>query len=1259
MESTEDDFGDLYADVQVKATAAIGGLLIEPEENSPSNGSKSTEEDEKFVADSVMDDSDSEDDLNNVLNDDDCEKFTVTGARSRSHSGGYDENENGDFGPEGTGLDKIPRRVEPVSDGSELNPSGNGVERSGTKIELNSHSKYARPHGSSFPSNTRVNVFSGMSSFSSMSRRGVREDDVYDQKMVGSMESLPHQFGYGFSLPWYRTILDVNIDAFEEKPWRRPGTDITDFFNFGFNEDSWKEYRSSLEKFRQQLSGQARIPSHYSSNFDQAAEAEDGHERVTREAMTEDVAKVDSSGRCADRGEMLLQLPKGRAIQVEDSINDRQPSMDIRRPRFQDSDVIIQIPVQDSTVDSSNFAKEEVGHGSKCEVLEAEKLDQDDRDICFSVSASSDELKGEHCARVINVSTSSLGRSLRASNQTSLETGDHSKVNGSDMNGKCHPNKEVCISEETAEAVETKNKGNEVAFRNTHRPDNCIPEAEPSLDNRSHFSPTFSFSENNSEERSEASVETQSPLRRESLGSGTGSQKSVDDHKSSRSDNHKIKSDREKFSVHTIPLRDKQKNGSWRHRHYVKERILVESDDEYDTYQLSDAEGDWKRCRGHGYPTEEEWKHHRGRPYGVINQKIYPENCYEASHSSNARKLYYKDYSSVDHGKQKERSEDLVYHDKESSLYYRDKEPYVNCSKRFTDSHLSAFDRKAYLHIRDDSDQFYRRNWNEKEFYHERQAYIAKEDDMDEFLYHGGRSPARKSLVPHTYGESGSLISRYSPDIQWRRGNNRLQFRKKSNHGDCPLDCKHEDEWLKQKYGRSISFTHSERGMVEPYERCRPPIRREVKVSGRKGRYVDCAYFHLDGSGPTESEDEYQRHTHSRSLALATDRELSTHNRRRWFNTVSSRNVESDFNPIGRCHRRQRLVYHEEDLDGARFSSYNYTDDYDLQNDNQVQSPGRGRSKRSRLLHWRDDKLLVNDRLFAQAVSFSCEKSSKHDLIHARHGSLRGEMLLNDSMLEHHGYEMISEGKTATFHKRKSFFRYRGELKQEVPKDRDPDDLNVGEGKSSGRHTDSRSTVCSGRLEKMGSEHPMEQKSVREFNDSFGSKAVNMDLPNTDGSRNKEKQFGKFSVTECNKDLDIEEGQIINEEQSVEDTDLETENASEAMMQSNKVKVKTLPVDNASEKNRGVGECGNKRILETLAKMEKRRERFKDPITIKREPDKTSAPQVELVFQINETKKQRPARKRQWDFRSIKVFILLSEDQVLSMDFADDNVMFL
>lgn len=162
----------------------------------------------------------------------------------------------------------------------------------------------------------------------------------------------------------------------------------------------------------------------------------------------------------------------------------------------------------------------------------------------------------------------------------------------------------------------------------------------------------------------------------------------------------------------------------------------------------------------------------------------------------------------------------------------------------------------------------------------------------------------------------------------------------------------------------------------------------------------------------------------------------------------------------------------------------------------------------------------------------------------------------------------------------------------------------------------------------MGSEYPTERKAVMEFHDSYGIKAANTDNCNMNGRRNNnEKQFGKFSVTECNKDLDIEEGQIIHEEQSIEDINPEKENASETIMQRGKVKTRTLLMDSASDKNGAVGEYENKRILETLAKMEKRRERFRDPITIKREPDKTSAPQV---VQTNETKRQRPARKRQW-----------------------------
>ncbi|KZP28918.1 Fip1-domain-containing protein [Athelia psychrophila] len=39
-----------------------------------------------------------------------------------------------------------------------------------------------------------------------------------------------------------RSILDVDLGAMADKPWRRPGSDISDWFNYGFDEISWEAY---------------------------------------------------------------------------------------------------------------------------------------------------------------------------------------------------------------------------------------------------------------------------------------------------------------------------------------------------------------------------------------------------------------------------------------------------------------------------------------------------------------------------------------------------------------------------------------------------------------------------------------------------------------------------------------------------------------------------------------------------------------------------------------------------------------------------------------------------------------------------------------------------------------------------------------------------------------------------------------------------------------------------------------------------------
>ncbi|XP_017777765.1 PREDICTED: pre-mRNA 3'-end-processing factor FIP1 isoform X2 [Nicrophorus vespilloides] len=53
---------------------------------------------------------------------------------------------------------------------------------------------------------------------------------------------------------------EFNLDSLEDKPWRKPGADITDYFNYGFNEDTWKAYCERQKRIRVNESGVGLVP---------------------------------------------------------------------------------------------------------------------------------------------------------------------------------------------------------------------------------------------------------------------------------------------------------------------------------------------------------------------------------------------------------------------------------------------------------------------------------------------------------------------------------------------------------------------------------------------------------------------------------------------------------------------------------------------------------------------------------------------------------------------------------------------------------------------------------------------------------------------------------------------------------------------------------------------------------------------------------------------------------------------------------------
>jgi len=51
------------------------------------------------------------------------------------------------------------------------------------------------------------------------------------------------------------SALEFSIDGIEDKPWRKPGADITDYFNYGFTEETWRAYTERQKRMRFESGG--------------------------------------------------------------------------------------------------------------------------------------------------------------------------------------------------------------------------------------------------------------------------------------------------------------------------------------------------------------------------------------------------------------------------------------------------------------------------------------------------------------------------------------------------------------------------------------------------------------------------------------------------------------------------------------------------------------------------------------------------------------------------------------------------------------------------------------------------------------------------------------------------------------------------------------------------------------------------------------------------------------------------------------------
>ncbi|PKA46898.1 hypothetical protein AXF42_Ash021258 [Apostasia shenzhenica] len=354
-------------------------------------------------------DSDSEDDLQIVLND---TRHGPQGADVREGRGSDDDDEDGEEDlvivtdedqhhrhhqameeqdwTEDAVLPAAEGDKKDVLEGAKAN--GASAITSGTGIGYNNHSfhqqhhsmfKYVRPGAIPTPGGS-VNGAAGVGSqvyspgFGPMGRgrgdwrpaagRGFSSMQKGFHSGYGlpawgnSLSTRPFGVGLDFTLPSYKTVFDVDIESFEEKPWRHPGVDISDFFNFGLDEEHWKEYYKQVEQLRVESTMQGKIRVYESGRSQQDFDPDLPPElaaATSHQDMTVDntrFSKADNGQvdiNCQGSANMRPPLPTGRAIQVEGGYGERLPSVDTRPPRLRDSDSVIEIVLQGNLEDST------------------------------------------------------------------------------------------------------------------------------------------------------------------------------------------------------------------------------------------------------------------------------------------------------------------------------------------------------------------------------------------------------------------------------------------------------------------------------------------------------------------------------------------------------------------------------------------------------------------------------------------------------------------------------------------------------------------------------------------------------------------------------------------------------------------------------------------------------------------------------------------------------------------------------------------
>ncbi|CAI8610744.1 unnamed protein product [Vicia faba] len=1063
----DDDFGELYADLQLPP------IPQPPPQQQNHNDDGGDASGDAAVANDDYTGTDSDDGLDIVLNDDDCR--------------GCDDDVRG-------GLDN----------------NGGG--------ECFEQSKFMKTQGSVFANNVKASKYD-CSSFA----QG-RGDNIQNRTSSSS-------YFDGSFLPWHWKIYGVNIDKLEEKPWRILGADITDYFNFGFDENTWKQYclsmASTQEQFDQPVSGS--LPSR--------------------------------SSKC--------EVPKGRAIQVEDSVVERQPSIHTRRPRDIDSDVVIQIKVHGSPDNNSGSVKSNINDLSEV----GELISGNNRNKSNS-SRESDVLSDEQ---------------LENAKKSEESTGHERNELIPDVVKVQHPDEEGRDSKD-GKLLEEEIKTERVSI-DTCSADSCWSEPELSLGDQE-LSLT-SYSDNDSEGTEDSlhvyNEQNHSPLRSHLVSSNTSGLKESLSLYDKTSKNISVNRSPVNISYYSrnrgaVQQDQKHQSGS---RHMLSSKLKKYVGNDNNVSHITRSSGRNRSPWGHRF----------------VNYRSDERLQYFGSHERN----------------------DVSYNWETKQTCYYGADKNVDDMDHAVYSEYS--DRENEDRFRENGNQYIRKNGDKRECFFERRTQIKYNEDS------GWHAASRKQYVDDhpsllSYRESREsrqfLPKHSSFPAKDREAQSKIKhYRPHFKNRNCDFDQyfdEDEFEILNRSYRMPSSFANREREYLnstheEQFLQSDRVLERYTleRYTGR-GRHHDRSPLVVDTLCSGQPEDEFSDYTYNQNSYLKYQRQPYTDSERYYMQRESdSFRGHERYNHAANRGNDWHCDYTDVAEEDCTTSPVDECEFYPLP---------------SEVPHWSNNDNIDWHHdgydLHPDEGAIFYEETPRHER-HARNVTLHARMQRHDIKLQQHRI-LLSKRDRDSFLKRSSQIMTRDHCHQTVLKCRKSVDIVNREGKSA----KSSRVMCNDNVDQGIAE---KRKALVGFDDSR-KKAIKLDNSNPQCDNRNKKSLQNLSDKGQKKGLDIEEGEIVTEDPHAE-VSVSRKGVSDGAAVADNAKNKISQNGNNSELH--TSNIDSEKILVTLAKMEKRRERFKQPISLKKEAEKSFEAEqslklnTESTVDIGELKQHRPVRKRRWN----------------------------